>query len=135
MKKILLIISIIIIVYVMIIFIKPVIADKIAWVLWIQSINKIILNFKYKLDGTSTKIPSKKELEEAYSWAKDKVTEIKDNIDDIRKTADDLKWTYNETKDLINQTWEKINKVKDTLNDIQAVGDSINNVVNKDAIQ
>lgn len=123
------------IVYLMLIFFKPDIASQIAKSLKIEKFNEQVLMFKDKLDYVSTKMPSKEEIETAYSWAKDKIWDIKDWIDTVRETAWDIEETYNETKDFINETWEKIDKVKETLNDIEKVWETISDVVNKDVMK
>jgi len=130
MKKIIWLIILVFIIYIVLIFIKPVIADKIAKTLWIEGINEKILEIKNKLDYVSTKIPSKEELEEAYFWAKDKISEIKDNIENIRETANNLEDKYNKTIDFIDETWKKIEKVTEALGDLQEVWNSIKNTIN-----
>ena len=135
MKKIIWLIILVLIIYIVLIFIKPVIADKIAKTLWIEGINEKVLEIKNKLDYVSTKIPSKEELENAYSWAKDKISEIKNNIENIRETANNLEDKYNQTKDFIDETWKKIEKVTEALGDLQKIWNSIGNSINTWATQ
>lgn len=135
LKNLLWFILLIVIIYIMLVFIKPQIADTIAWTLWIKNINESITNFKEKLDYVSTKIPTKDEVQNAYSGAKNTIWDIKDNIENIRETADDLENKYNNTKEFINETGEKIEKAKQKLNDIQKIWDDISNMVNKNAIE
>ena len=135
MKKLIWLAILISIIYITLVFVKPVIADKIAKTLWIESLNEKILEMKSKLDYVSTRIPSKEELEEAYSWAKDKISEIKDNIENIRETANNLEDKYNKTKVFIDETWKTIEKVTETLGDLQEIWNSIKNTINTWAIQ
>jgi peptidoglycan hydrolase CwlO-like protein len=130
MKKIIWLIILVSITYITLIFVKPVIADKIAKMLWIENINEEIIEIKDKLDYFSTKIPSKEELENAYSWAKDKISKLKDNIDDIRETANNLENKYNKAVDFIDETWKNIEKVNKVIGDLQEVWKNIENIIN-----
>lgn len=121
MKKIIWLIVLIIVIYIVLIFIKPVIANKIAVSLWIESFNEKVLEIKEKLDDASTKVPTKDELTEAYSGAKDKISDLKDNIDDIRKAAKDLENKYTQAKEFIDETWKKLEQTKKTINDLKEV--------------
>jgi len=126
---------IIFILYIVLIFIKPALADNIAQKLWISDFNEKIRTIKKWIDILWTKVPTKEELQKAYSWAKEKVEKIKSNIDNIRDTAGNLKDKYEKTKEFIDKTWDKINKVKDSLDDLQKVWEDISNVVNKEVIK
>lgn len=130
MKKILWVIIFIVLLYIVLIFFKPLIAEQIAKQIWIEKFNEFIINSKDKLDYVSTKIPTKDDLEKAYSWAQDTISDIKENIEDIRWTANDIEEKYNDAKDFINETWEKIENAKEALNDLKKVWDSITNLVN-----
>jgi peptidoglycan hydrolase CwlO-like protein len=135
MKKIIWFIVIIFIVYITLIFIKPVIANKIAETLWIKVFNEKVIEIKEKLDYISTKIPSKEEIEKAYSGAKEKIADIKSNIDDIRETANDIENKYGEVKDFVNKAWEKLKETKETLNNLQGISNDIGNLINTWAVQ
>ena len=135
LKNIFWFILLIFIVYIMIIFIKPSISDKIWEIIWIQVFNEKVLEIKEKMDYFSTKIPTKEELTDAYSWAKDKIGDVKENIDKVRESADKLEDKYNEAKDFIDETWDKIDKVKESLNDIEQIGEDISNIVNKEVME
>ena len=135
LKKIIWFLVILAIIYIALIFIKPVIADSIAKNIWLLNFNEKIRTIKKWVDIFSTKIPTKDEIVEAYSGAKNKVEEIKWNINNIRETADDLGKKYDEAKDFIDETWEKINNVKDSLNDLENLWKSVENIVNKEAIK
>jgi len=134
-KKIFWLIVLLFIIYVILIFVKPAFADQIADVLWIKSFNEKVRIIKKWLDVFSTKIPDKEELEETYSWAKEKIENLKENIDNIRKSAKDIEKKYEETKEFINETTEKIDKVKESLDDLQKVWNSISDIVNTWAIK
>jgi len=134
-KNIFLILFILFIVYIVLIFAKPAFADKVAKILGISNFNEKIRIIKWGVDYVSTKVPTKKEIEKAYSWAKNKIEEIKWNIDDIRNTASDIWDKYDQAKDFVNETGDKIEKVKNSLNDLQKVWEDISNVVNKEAIK
>jgi chromosome segregation ATPase len=135
MKKLIWLVIFISITYITLVFVKPVIANKIAEILWIENINEKIIDMKSKLDYFSTKIPSKEELEDAYSWAKDKISKLKDNIDDIRKTANNLEDKYDKAVDFIDETWKKIEKVNKVIENLQEVWKSIENTINSWATQ
>ncbi len=135
MKNILWFIVLILVIYIMLIFIKPSIANNIAEIIWIKSFNEKVLDIKEKMDYFSTKIPTKEELDEAYSWAKNKIEDVKENIDNIRESADKLEDKYNEAKDFIDETWDKIDKVKENLNDLEKIWDDISNAVNKQVME
>ena len=126
MKKIIWLVILVSITYITLVFVKPVIADKIAKALWIESINEKIIDMKSTLDYFSTRIPSKEELENAYSWAKDKISQLKDNIEDIRVTANDLEDKYTNTIKFIDETWKKIEEVNQAIWDLQKVWNSSN---------
>jgi len=115
MKKFFYIIIIIIVTYTVLIFIKPVIANQIADILWIRSFNENVIEIKKKIDYVSTKIPSKDEINSAYSWAKDKISDFKENIDTVREKAEWLKDIYGNAKDFIDTTGEKIESVRDSI--------------------
>ena len=131
LKNIIWMIIISFIIYIVLIFVQPAIADNIAEKLWIKSFNEKIRIIKTWVDIASTKIPTKEELENAYSWAKNKVNEIKWNIDNIREQAVELWKKYEKAKDFIDDTSKKINNVKNSLNDLQKIWEDISNVVNK----
>ena len=135
MKNIIWFIILIFVIYIILIFIKPTIADKIASIIGIQKFNEQVIEIKNKMDYASTKIPTKEDLESAYSWAKDKVGDIKESIDWLRDNADDIKDKYDDAKEFIDETWEKIDKVKDSLNDLESLWEDISNIVNKEAME
>ena len=135
MKNIIWFIVLIFIIYIILIFIKPTIADKIAGLIGIKKFNEQVLEIKNKMDYVSTKIPTKEDIENAYSWAKDKVKDIKEGIDDLRDTADDIKDKYDDAKEFIDETWEKINKVKESLDNLEGLWENISNIVNKETIE
>ncbi len=121
MKKIIWLIVLLFMLYIVMIFMKPTITNEIAKKLWLENFNKNVVDIKNKLDYISTKVPTKQEIEKAYSWAKTKISDIKENIDNVRKTAKQIEEKYDEAKQFIDKTWEKIEKVKQTVNDIQKI--------------
>jgi len=129
MKKIIWFIILVFIIYIVLIFIKPTIANKIATNLGIKNFNEKVLEIKKKLDYISTKVPTKEELTWAYSWAKNKISKIKDKIDNIRNTAEDLENKYENAKEFINETWKKIEKAKETLNNLQEIWSDLQNFI------
>ena len=135
MKNIVWFIILIFVLYMMLIFIKPTIANKIAEIIGIKTFNEKVIEIKNKMDYASTKIPTKDDLESAYSWAKEKVEDIKEGINDLRDTADDIKWKYDDAKEFIDETWEKIDNVKDSLNDLENLWENISNSVNKEVMK
>ena len=98
LKKIIWFIVIILIVYIVLIFVKPAIANNIAEKIGISAFNEQIRTIKDWIDIFSTKIPTKEEIIETYSWAKDSILDLKDNIDDIRETADGLWEKYGKSQ-------------------------------------
>jgi peptidoglycan hydrolase CwlO-like protein len=121
MKKIIWFIVLGIVSYIVLIFFNPSIANKIATSLWIESFNEKVIEAKKTLDYISTKVPTKNELEKAYSWAKDTISNLKENIDDIRNTAKELEDKYTNAKKFIDETWKQIEQVKQTIGSIQEV--------------
>jgi len=110
MKKILLSIVIFIVLYIIIVFKAPIIANQIEKIIWLHWLNEKIRNIKNKLDYFWTKVPTKNDLQKYYSWTLNSIDKTKENIDKLRKKADELKNTYDKTKNTINQAWEKLNQ-------------------------
>jgi len=117
-KKIVWLIVIIFITYIVLIFVKPNIANKIADIIWTRDFNQSVLDIKSKLDDASTNIPSKEDIEKAYSWAKDTISDIKWSIEDLRQKADELEDTYDKAKDFIDDTSVKLKDAKDIIDNI-----------------
>lgn len=135
-KKLVLSILIIVILYIIAIFNAPVLADDIEKMIWTDWFNQKIRDFKASLDWDSLN----NILNSTLSWAEWignetiwKVNDVKNSIDDVRWT---LSWavnTYKEVKSSIDETKTQvenwINSLKDTADTINGVWFSIQNTI------
>lgn len=146
MKKILLSLLIIFIVYIILIFKLPVFALKIWEFLWIKKFNEFVEKFWSWFNNVVTDIPTSWEVLDVYnktlSWAnivkwklldqaektKSVVDEVRINfswseekIKDIKTTISTISNTIDETKDSINDTIDNVWQIKwkiETINEI-----------------
>ncbi len=119
-------------IYIVLIFIKPVLSSIIADKLWLTYFNQQVEKIKQKVEGLSTKIPTQEELINIYSWAVNKAELLKGNITNIRETTENLGQKYNEAKNFVNETWVQISEVKNSLDWIWG---NINNITNIKDVQ
>ena len=129
-KKLFWLIILVLILYIILIFVKPVIADNLWQIFWIKSFNKQIRTIKKWIDIFSKKLPDAEEISQTLSWAKEKISNIKEWINNIRTKAKDIEEKYEQTKEFIEDTSEKIDKLKDNIDDLQKIWKNITNLVN-----
>ena len=115
--------------YILLVFKAPAISTEIDKLIWIKWFSEKVIIFKWTYDKAVTNIPTKEELEAAYSWAVNRVDQVKDTIDDIRETAEEVGDTYNQATDFINDAWEKLDQAKDTFDEVKDSIDGIKNIV------
>jgi len=129
MKKIISLIIIVVVLYIVAIFKAPTLANELEKLMWLDGFNQKIIDLKERLDNFWTKVPTKDELKDYYSWAVDSIEKTKENIDNLRKKADDIQDTYESTKETINQAQEKLEDIKETVDKISEVWESITNTI------
>jgi peptidoglycan hydrolase CwlO-like protein len=138
MKKILLMLVVFIVLFLILIFKAPVVADKIWNLFWFYWVSENIVNIKNKFDNAITRIPSKEEViqtyDMAYSWTVNAIDKTKDTIDNVRENANKIEEKYNNAKEFIDDTWKKIDEVKSTINDLEQIWNNIKNIVNTWAV-
>jgi len=121
LKKLVWLIVLLFVVYVLLVFKAPWVASEIEKAIWIEWFGSKIIESKDKFDYAITKIPTKEELQWAYSWALDKITEAKEVVDDLRIKAWELEDTYNKASDFIDETSQKIEQAKEIVDNIKEV--------------
>ncbi len=130
MKKLFLFILIIFVSYILLIFLKPDLADKIANQLGFVDFNEKVRIIKKWIDIFSTKIPDEKEIEDSFVKAKEKINSIKENINNLRNEANEVKEKYNQTKEFLEDTSKKIDEVKENIDKLQEIWSWITNIIN-----
>lgn len=142
MKKSILTILIIFVLYILLVFVAPGLADKVGWAIWLQWFNDIVRDLKKKWDETITNYPQIKEdvenrLSEAQSGAlelkntvAEGVKDTKEKIDTVRETLEDTRWSIEETVNSINNTVDKVWELSDSVKWVvsNSSGDTVNSI-------
>lgn len=130
MKKILLTILIIFVLYILAIFVSPTFAEKIWWLIPpLKIFNENVLKIKNIFDKTVTDLPTKEELNDVYnktlSWAtivwkkiENWTNKAKEKIDDVRNTLSWAEAKYNEVNQFIDEKEKQIDETKELINKI-----------------
>lgn len=139
-KKLILSVLIIVVLYILAIFNAPVLADDIEKLIWIEWFNQKIRDFKTSLDW----VPVQDNLTDIYnktlSWAEWITSEAVWKVNDVKNSIDDVRWTlswavstYKEVKTTIEETKTQvenwINSLKSTADTINWVWYSIQNTI------
>jgi len=128
------------------VFVAPEVASSIDKIIGLPGLSDNLRGTKENLEGAVTDIPS---IEELKSWAVDIQKKIssgaemtKDTIDSIRwwaqkveETYNDAKETFDDAKQVLDSATDKISNIKQWLDDVEALWNSITNVVNTDAVE
>ena len=133
LKKILLGLLIILVLYLVSIFILPVQADKVGEVFWISHFNERVRQFKEKLDNMMTDIPSEDEIrkaaEDIKNSAVDWANKLKDSVDNVRETLNSTAEQYEELKNQAEETKKQIEEGIDTIKSMSWALDPITNML------
>jgi len=138
-------IIIIFVLYILMIFKMPVIADKIQTWLGFNWFNEFVIDFKNSMDSFFTRVPTKEELKEWYnstlSWAVDFKNDVVTWVNDVKDWIDSVRWTlswavdtYNDVKETVIDTKETIDStvetIKDTSESLKDTAEKINSISN-----
>lgn len=136
MKKILLLILSVFIIYALLVFLSPETSSKIEEMFGFSGTTDKIRNIKTQFDTTVTDVPSPQEVK---SWALDIRDSLKNGldltkwkIDSVRSTLSWAQESFNETMDTIDTTIETVKSAKEAVDKfsekwdaLQQIGDSI----------
>lgn len=115
MKKIISILIIIVVLYILVIFIKPELAKSIWETLWLTKFNDTVINLKKKLDNPNytESWSSNWTINKIVNW----IDSTKEKIDNVRETANWVKQKYEQTKKVLNDVetlWNNISGLVNT---------------------
>jgi len=153
MKKIVLFLLIVFVLYTLAVFQFPEFADSFGNKIGLESYNNFVRSFKSTMDKTSTNIPSLDEAKNAYDQTLSGANALKDTfidgvnttkttIDTIRETASGVQDTYNKTvetittvKQTVDGVTETLSGVTSTLGNLDSMRDGIMKSVNTSQVE
>lgn len=131
-KKLLLLILSILVLYGVLVFLAPKISSSVESFVWIPGITEKIHSSKEDFDNIVTNVPSKQEFK---SWAIDISDTIKwgldstkDKIDNVRVTLSWAQNTIDETFDNIDQAVETVKEVKEVVEKLKSPAEKLQNL-------
>lgn len=134
MKKFLLIIVCVVVIYGLLIFLSPETSSKIESLVGFPGFTENIRGAKDQFDTAVTDVPSAQEFK---SWALDIRDTIKwgldttkEKIDGVRSTLSTAEDTLNDTLDTIDTAVETVNEAKETVNDLSEKAESLKEIGN-----
>lgn len=120
MKKFLLIILIIFVLYIIAVFKLPTFANKIWSFLWLEKFNEFIVSFSDRFNNTVTDIPSKEEVLDTYnktlSWANEVKKDLIRWADSTKLYIDKLRLSLSWAENKINNISNRITETKKIIN-------------------
>ncbi len=132
---------IVLVLYVLLIFKVPTVADSIEDAFWFGWFNQAVLEFKDLFDNTVTDIPTKNEIENKYTETLSGAHDFKNNvvdtldftrdkINDVRGTLSGAEDTYNSTIKFLSGAVQTIEETEDFINRFKDVVNSASWVIN-----
>lgn len=126
LKKILLLVPCLIILYLVTVFMSPKISSTLEWSLWVPGTTEKIQQWKEKFDDIVTNVPSREEFK---SWALDISNTLKGWLDTTKEKIDNVRSTLSWAQDGINETFDKIDTAVETVKDAKESIEKIKNPV------
>jgi len=145
LKKIFSFFIIFFVLYILLIFTAPKLAEGIESNFWLNWFNEFVLWFKSDLDNTSTNIPTEWEIHKKYytfvdwtvnfihrfiDWVniiKWRIDKFREDIEKKKQKVEDIKETYDNVKEIINTASWAIQKTTNTLKEINSIKENIYN--------
>lgn len=132
MKKILLFLLCLVILYGLTIFLAPEISSRLEKTIWFSWTTDSIRNFKSQFDDVVTDIPSVDEFktgaEDVKNTLQDWLNTTKWKIDSVRSTFSWAQDTINETFDTIDWAIETVKNARETVDDLSKKTESLQNL-------
>ncbi len=135
MKKFFSFLIIVILVYLMLVFVKPNISDTIGGFIGLKELNQKIRNLKSGLDKTATSDDLLKGYSDTIESARDLKDQMFERSEDVKNKVDAVRSTLSWAEQVVNEAKDTVDSVNKTLNDVNKLWESIKSIVNTGAIQ
>ena len=121
-------------IYILILFNSPTLANRIWWTIWLKWFNEFMLQFSSIYNDTIKKMPNKEEIQEtydkAYSWATKITNEFKTWVEATKSKVDDIRLSLSWAENKINNIKNWINSIKTVLERSSDTIDKTNEIIN-----